>query len=123
MSIARARSLRKNASESEKRVWKALRLLRHEGLHFRRQPPIGPNYPDFACHRAKLIIELDGDSHTTQKQIAYDAERTRFLESIGYRVVRFWNVDAFGSADEIAQYILSLCLPPPLPPPLVGGGE
>ena len=123
MSVTRARALRKNATEAEQRLWKALRLLRHEGLHFRRQPPIGPYYPDFACHRAKLIIELDGESHTKPRQIAHDEKRTRFLESIGYRVIRFWNLETFGGEDEIAQHILSLCRPPPPTPPLVGGGE
>src|SRR5437773_9716471 len=123
MSIARARTLRKNATESEKRLWCALRLLRREGLHFRRQPPVGPYYPDFACHRAKIVVELDGSHHGELEQKTYDAQRTKFLESVGYRVMRFWNVESFKGEDSIAQYILSLVRPPLPTPPLAGGGE
>jgi very-short-patch-repair endonuclease len=121
MSVERARSLRKNETASEKRIWRGLRLLRREGLHFRRQPQIGPYYPDFACHRAKLIIELDGSHHDMPDQKDYDAERTKFLESVGYRVMRFWNVEA--DEEAIAQEVLSFLRPTPPTPPLVGGGE
>jgi very-short-patch-repair endonuclease len=121
MSIKRARALRKNETESEKRVWRGLRLLRREGLHFRRQAPIGDHYVDFVCHRAKIVIELDGLHHATPEQMRCDAERTKFLESVGYRVIRFWNVEA--NADSIAQQIRLLIGPPPPTPPLVGGGE
>ena len=61
--------------------------------------------------------------HGEPEQMKYDAERTRFLESIGYRVIRYWNSHTFESEDAIAQYILSLVRPPPPTPPLVGGGE
>jgi very-short-patch-repair endonuclease len=121
MSVERSRSLRKHATESEQRIWRGLRLLRREGLHFRHQPQIGPCYPDFACHRAKLIIELDGSHHDLPEQRNYDAERTRFLESAGYRVMRFWNV--YANEEAIAQEVLSFLRPPPPTPPLVGGGE
>jgi very-short-patch-repair endonuclease len=123
MSVERARALRKNETESERRVWRGLRLLRRHGFHFRRQAPIGKYYADFECHRSKIVIELDGLHHATSEQRRYDAERTRFLESAGYRVVRFWNVEA--NPDSIAQQILILLGPPPPPPtpPLVGGGE
>src|SRR5213080_4870918 len=61
--IARARSLRKNATEAEQRLWYALRLLKPLGMHFRRQVPLGPYFPDFVCHRSKIIVELDGSQH------------------------------------------------------------
>jgi very-short-patch-repair endonuclease len=121
MSVERARSLRKHATESEKRIWRGLRLLRREGFHFRRQPQIGAYYADFACHRAKLIIELDGSHHDLPEQGDYDAQRTRFLESVGYRVIRLRNIEA--NEEAIADYIRSLLHPPPPTPPLVGGGE
>ena len=121
MSIERARALRKRQTESEKRIWRGLRLLRHEGVHFRRQAQIGKYYADFACHRAKLVIELDGAHHAEPDQAKYDKERTSFLQSVGYRVVRFWNVEA--NEEAIAQYVRSLLSPPPPTPPLVGGGE
>jgi very-short-patch-repair endonuclease len=79
-------------------------LLRREGLHFRRQTEIGSYYVDFVCHRAKIVIELDGVHHATPEQMTYDAERTKFLEAVGYRVIRFWNVEA--NPDFIAQQML-----------------
>ena len=72
---------------------------------------------------ALLIIELDGEPHTKPQQMKQDAKRTRFFESIGYRVIRFWNLETFGGEDEIAQHILSLCRPPPLPLPSLGEGD
>jgi very-short-patch-repair endonuclease len=119
MSVERARALRKNETESERRVWRGLRLLRRHGFHFRRQAPMGKYYADFACHRAKIVIELDGQHHATAEQLRHDEKRT--MESAGYRVVRFWNVEA--NPDSIAQQILELLGPPPPTPPLVGGGE
>ena len=121
MSIEHARSLRKNQTETERRIWRGLRLLRREGLHFRRQVPIGRYYADFACHGTKLVLELDGSHHEQPEQMKHDAERTRFLESVGYRVVRLRNVEA--NEEAIADYIRSLLRPPPPAPPLKGEGS
>lgn len=84
-----ARNLRKNATDAERKLWRHLRLAKREGVHFRRQAPIGPYVADFACHRAKIVVELDGSQHSKHENMTYDAARTAYLESRGYRVLRF----------------------------------
>ena len=81
---------------------------------------------DFACHGAKIVVELDGSQHGTNDGIAYDAERTRFLESQGYKVLRFWNGDVFENCDGVAEFIFAEAaarMPPPLTPPHKGEGD
>lgn len=86
ISIVRARELRRNATDAERRMWTLLR--EHFGYaRFRRQVPIGPFICDFVSHRHRLAIEVDGGQHTE----AADAARTQQIEAQGYRVVRFWN--------------------------------
>jgi len=87
--LSRARAMRRQASEAEITLWKYLRGHRLKGYKFRRQVIIEPYIVDFACLEAKLIIEADGGQHVDQ--IAYDERRTACLESMGYRVLRFWN--------------------------------
>jgi very-short-patch-repair endonuclease len=89
--IGRARSLRKSMTDCERILWSVLREAKQGGLHFRRQAPIGRYHADFACHRSKLIVELDGSQHSQPEAISYDAERDAFLRSRGYTVVRFAN--------------------------------
>jgi len=86
-----ARRLRANATAAEKRLWRLLRQLPVQGTHFRRQVPIGPYIADFACLASRLVIELDGSQHAAPEQMAHDRKRTAWLESEGYRVIRFWN--------------------------------
>jgi very-short-patch-repair endonuclease len=69
--------------------------------HFRRQVPIRDFIADFASHRAKLVIEIDGGQHNEE----VDAERTRLIEAEGYRVIRFWNHDVLGNPDGVAAAI------------------
>ena len=61
--VTRAREQRQNMADSEKRLWHALRSRRFLGYKFRRQVPVGPFIADFACKSARLVIEIDGDSH------------------------------------------------------------
>ena len=75
------------------------------GTHFRRQVPIGPFVADFACMASRLVIELDGSHHGGAVQTGKDAERTRWLESEGYRVIRFWNNDIAGNIDGVLETI------------------
>jgi very-short-patch-repair endonuclease len=105
MNIQRARLLRANQTELERNLWFALRQLKRLGFHFRRQAPIGKYIADFACHGAKLIVELDGSQHAEPKQAAHDAERTAFLESRGYRVIRIWNGELIESFDGVVDFI------------------
>ncbi len=82
-------------------------MLKHGGIHFRRQVPFGYYIADFACHSAKLIIELDGSQHGKDDEIAYDAERTKFLETRGYKVLRFWNSDVTANLDSLVEFIFA----------------
>jgi very-short-patch-repair endonuclease len=89
-----ARRLRRNMTPAEKLLWWKLRRMT-QGWKFRRQPPVGPYVPDFACLEIKLAIEVDGATHGTDDEISYDRSRTRYLEERGWRVVRFWNREIF----------------------------
>ncbi|MCC2652249.1 MAG: hypothetical protein K0Q60_2412 [Microvirga sp.] len=89
----RAKQLRSNATEPEQALWRTLKNIPVYGSHFRRQVPIGPYVADFACLKGRLIIELDGGHHSQDDVTIKDEHRTRWLESEGYRVVRFWNAE------------------------------
>jgi very-short-patch-repair endonuclease len=107
MTSGRARSLRKHATDGELLLWRTLRQFKQMGLHFRRQVPIGSYIADFACHRAKIIVELDGSQHGEDDQLEYDSHRTAFLKSRGYRVLRFWNGDVLADLETVANHILA----------------
>ena len=82
--VVRARSLRREMTDAERRMWRILRLGALAEYHFRRQVPIGRFIADFACHEARLIIEVDGGQHDLESP--EEIARTRFLVSEGYRV-------------------------------------
>lgn len=84
-----ARKLRKELTPAERKLWAYLRGDKLEGINFRRQHAIGNYITDFCAIKEKLIIELDGSQHLEQAE--YDKERTQYLESLGYKVIRFWN--------------------------------
>ena len=85
----RARALRKELTPAEWKLWSVLRSNKLHGVSFRRQHAIGNYIVDFVSIKEKLIIELDGSQYLEQTE--YDEERTKYLESQGYQVVRFWN--------------------------------
>ena len=101
---ANARQLRRAQTLVETKLWLALRSHQLENIHFRRQHPIGNYIVDFCAPRDKLIIELDGSQHLEQQE--YDTERTEFLESKGYRVLRFWNNDVMDNLDGVIIMIM-----------------
>jgi very-short-patch-repair endonuclease len=107
MAVERARSLRKNMTETARVLWRSLRQFKPAGVHFRRQVPIGYYIADFACHRAKVIVELDGSQHGKDEAVVYDLERTAFLESRGYHVLRFWNDEILKNPETVAEFILA----------------
>jgi very-short-patch-repair endonuclease len=96
-----ARTLRRNSTDAEMRLWHYLRNRRRDGLKFRRQATVGPYVTDFLCIEKRLIVELDGGQHTEEA----DAQRTAMLEGLGYRVIRVWNNDVLGSTDGVLQVI------------------
>lgn len=102
-----AKQLRATSTDAERRLWSVLRDHQIAGLRFRRQQPIGPYVVDFYCSGARLVIELDGDQHGADDDAAYDAARSQWLSSQGYRVLRFpnWQVlkNSQSVLDEIAH--------------------
>jgi len=101
--FARAKELRHDPTPAEIKLWSHVRAHRLGGVHFRDQHAIGPYIVDFCAPRRKLVIELDGSQHL--EQIEYDAERTRFLEAKGYRVLRFWNNDVLNHIETVLGVI------------------
>jgi very-short-patch-repair endonuclease len=71
------------------------------GTHFRRQATIGRYFADFACHGTRLVVEVDGGGHAERDQMTADTERTAFLNSRGYRVLRFWNNDVLNDIEAV----------------------
>ncbi len=126
MKRAQARALRKNPTESERALWKHLRLRQLGGWKFRRQHPLGPYIVDFVCLEKRLVIELDGGQHS--EQTLYDTERTAWLETQGFQVLRFWNNQVLQETEVVKEVILEALRtsPPPsssphLNPPPLGG--
>jgi very-short-patch-repair endonuclease len=116
MANQRARQLRREMTEAERKLWLRLRDWRPAGYHFRRQAPLGPFIADFACLHASLVVELDGGQHT--EQVAEDSRRTAYLAEHGFRVLRFWNNQVFTELDDVLETIwLALTSAHTLDPP------
>ena len=99
-----ARKLRSGMTRAEVVLWTRLRR-QQLGHRFRRQLPIGPYVADFACPAARLVVEVDGETHSTDAERAHDARRTAFLAGAGWRVLRFWNADVFENEDGVVDTI------------------
>ena len=119
----RARQMRAAPTMAERRLWWHLRhRIAVQGTHFRRQVHLGRYIVDFVSHDARLVIEVDGGQHDAES--GRDMERTRFLESQGYRVLRFWNNEVLGNIDGVLELIQSAIRTTPTPDPSPqGGGE
>ena len=98
-----ARKLRREQMDQERILWSRLRARKVGGPRFRRQHPIGPYIVDFCCPEMMLVVELDGGQHADQE--TEDQERTRFLESQGYRVIRFWNNQVVENLEGVLEKI------------------
>jgi very-short-patch-repair endonuclease len=98
-----AKELRKNMTDAERKLWAQLRNRRLQGFKFRRQQPLGKYIVDFVCFEKKLVIELDGGQH--QEQQDYDAQRTEWLQTQGFRVLRFWNHQVLTETGAVLQAI------------------
>lgn len=118
--VERARRLRADQTDAEQKLWRHLRNRQLQGWKFRRQHEVDRYITDFACPDAALVVELDGSQHG--EQMAYDAARTRKLESMGYRVLRFWDNDALTNIEGVLEVILeALASAAPHPSPLPDG--
>jgi very-short-patch-repair endonuclease len=99
----RAIQLRKESTPAERKLWSRIRNDQL-GVTFRRQHAVGNYIPDFCSPKAKLIIEMDGSQHLDQQE--YDDERTKYFESIEYKVIRFWNNDVMKDIDGVIRAIM-----------------
>jgi very-short-patch-repair endonuclease len=95
----RAKRLRREMTKAETILWRVLRKKNLDGYRFRRQVPIGPYIADFACVLEKFIVEVDGATHASDDEIAYDLRRTAYLTSEGWLVHRVSNADIYENLD------------------------
>jgi very-short-patch-repair endonuclease len=109
-----ARALRKRLTPQEVKVWIKLRELKSFGFRFRRQVPIGPYIVDFASLSNRIVVEIDGGQHGMPESICSDRERDQFLQSRGFRVLRYWNSDVDRNLTGVVEDILR-CLNTPTP--------
>ena len=98
-----AKTLRRNLTDAEQKLWYHLRAHRFMGRKFKRQKPLGRYVVDFICLEEKLIIELDGGQHADS--VEYDKERDSWLRSEGYTVLRFWNNELVNETEGVLERI------------------
>ncbi len=103
-----ARTMRRALTEAELKFWNAVRAHRLMGIGFRRQMPIAGYIVDFACPERKLIIEVDGASHSFDQNIGRDAARDEKLASLGWPVVRFTNDEVYRHIDDVCMHLLRI---------------
>jgi len=110
----RAIKLRSRMPNAEVILWSRLRRKALPGFRFRRQHPIGPYIADFACPLSRLVVEVDGDTHSTDEEIAHDRRRDAYIRSRGWRIVRVNNIDVYKNLDAVLENICRSA-PPPRP--------
>ena len=108
-----ARTLRREMTVAEARLWYHLRRQESGGYKFRRQHPPGPFILDFYCAQAKLVIEVDGGQHFDEGNLLRDASRMRYLENQGLRVLRFTNTEVLQTPESVLNVILGALNPSP----------
>ena len=99
--LDQARHLRRNMTNAETILWRALRGSRVDGLKFRRQVPVGQYIADFLCFEHRLIVELDGPPHDDSERKSLDSARDEWLREQGYRVLRFANDLIIGGGGDL----------------------
>ena len=102
---ANAKALRRSMTDAERRIWYHVRAHRFQNFSFRRQVPIGPYIVDFVCHSGKVIVELDGGQHFEADHLAKDARRDAYLAALGFRVMRFSNIDVLTNTTGVLEMI------------------
>ena len=104
-----AKTMRTNATDAESLMWQLLRAKRFMNLKFLLQHVIAPYIVDFYCHELGLVLELDGSQHNKEDGRAYDAERTKFLEALGLKVVRYRNYEVLEQTDVVLEDLWNIC--------------
>ena len=105
-SLERARTLRRDDTEAERRLWEAIRHRRLGGFKSVRQFPVGPYFADFACRERGFILEVDGATRGSHMEVSHDERRSAFLREQGYLILRFWNDDIYKGLPEVCDAIL-----------------
>ena len=100
-----ARDLRHNPTVAENKLWNQLRNRQLGNHKFVRQFPVGSYIADFVCREKMLVIEVDGETHSTPEELVYDRIRTAFLNEQGYAVIRFQNIEVTQGMDQILVLI------------------
>jgi very-short-patch-repair endonuclease len=112
---ARSREMRRNMTEAEQRLWYHLRARQVADTRFNSQFPVGPFTCDCVARTPKLIVEVDGGQHAEQER--RDVSRSAYLESRGYRVIRFWNNEVLANTEGVIQAIAQVLDDRPSPSP------
>ncbi len=123
MADERARWLRRNRTTAERKLWYHLRALKAEGHKFRQQAPIDGYIVDFVCLSARLIVEVDGATHSTEEEIARDNARDTYLRAQRFRVLRVTNGDVASNIEGVMDGIVAILSTPTPDPSPQGGGE
>ena len=93
-------------TQQERKLWQLLRNRTINNCRFRRQYPIGSYIVDFVCREKNLVIEIDGGQHNENKNITYDSDRTKYINSRGFNIIRFWNNDIDNNIEGVYETIL-----------------
>ena len=100
-----ARQLRRTETAAERHLWQELRNRKLNGFKFARQAPVGPYIADFLCRDHKLIVEVDGATHASHDEIAYDQKRAAHLVTLGYTIIRLQNIEVLQEMDQAVTVI------------------
>ena len=115
----RAQELRNSATDAERKLWTYISRRQVADVKFSRQIPTGPYICDFVSRSARVVIEVDGGQHDQNE--SYDRQRTDYIESMGFRVLRFWNNEVIENIEGVVSRIELELLKSPPPTPLAGG--
>jgi very-short-patch-repair endonuclease len=103
-----AKALRRRMTDAETILWSSIRRSAVNGMHFRRQHPIGPYVADFACALARVVIEVDGATHSSNEEQEYDRRRDSYMQSRGWRIIRVTNTEIYKSLNDVLDGLFRL---------------
>jgi len=116
-----AKSMRRQPTNAEAIIWATLRGARMQGFKFKRQQPIGAYIVDFVCFECGLVVEIDGGQHA--EDVSADQHRSNWLQSQGFRILRFWNNEVIERRDDVLESIIRALREYPSPQPLSHKGR
>jgi very-short-patch-repair endonuclease len=102
-------------TDAERRLWSRLKMKQVSGYQFYRQKIIGNYIADFYCHKLKLVLEVDGGEHYSERKAQYDRNRDKYFESLGLNVMRFSNLEVLKNMDSVLEQIFLYSNPPESP--------